>query len=68
MNIKYLGYARYSTAQLINEVFKEKDNRALHNDAATVRIVAPRYLTRSSPSSSRTRRGRNSKLTMGYGT
>ena len=36
MNIKYLGYGRYSTATLIHEIVREKDNRPLHNDAATV--------------------------------
>ena len=46
MNIKYLGYARYSTAQLIYEVNKEKDNKPLTNDAATVTYSLLRFSTR----------------------
>jgi hypothetical protein len=36
MNIKYLGYARYSTATLIFDVNQESSNRDLSHDSETV--------------------------------
>lgn len=39
MNIKYLGYARYSTASMIFDVNQEPSNRELANDVDTVLLA-----------------------------